>query len=440
MHVVFQAEGTFHEILGIQFKQPDVRLKLKRMKDCPVRMIVTTQVADVQRELARQDASGLTRYASPCLKFTWNAHGTLERVSRQFRLDLLRHIGTEELNSRVLVGIYTDVHQGNIEPAEPGTSHVALPTPQSSTSTAASTAVQATEEPHNVRRPESLPGNLYLNYYGFERMPFNNTPDTFFYFPSPKHQEALSRLVYAISERKGFVMVSGEIGSGKSTLCRALLAQLPGECRTALITHTHLDATQLIRAIADDLNLATVGKNDREVLQVLYDYLIEQLTEGCTVVIIIDEAQNLPTEALEAIRMISNLETEQEKLIQLLLLGQPELRERMKHPDLEQLRQRLAVQFHLEPLSRAETATYIEHRLTRANPAEPIHFPRRARCEVYRYSGGVPRLINTICDNALLTAFTQQRRRITPGLIREAAGDLDLEPRHPALADFFRLW
>lgn len=285
-----------------------------------------------------------------------------------------------------------------------------------------------------------LPGNFYQDYFGFELMPFNNTPDTQFFFPSQKHQEALSRLIYAISERKGFVMISGEIGSGKSTLCRALLAQLPNDVKTALITHTHIDADQIVQAIAEDFGLDTLGLNRYEILLQLNTYLIEQLALGCTVCIIIDEAQNLSPAALEEVRMISNLETEQEKLVQLILLGQPNLRNKVRLPQLAQLRQRIAVQFHLHPLDKNETIDYIKHRLAVAKPTQPLNFTRRAMGEVYRFSGGTPRLINSLCDNALLAAFSRQTRIVTTRMIREAAKDMDLEPKYKSFAEFFRLW
>lgn len=285
-----------------------------------------------------------------------------------------------------------------------------------------------------------LPGPFYQDYFGFEFMPFNNTPDTHFFFPTTKHQEALSRLIYAISERKGFVMISGEIGSGKSTLCRTLLKQLPTEVHTALITHTHLDAKQLIRAIAEDLGIDTRGFSEYDIHEKLNSYLIEQLEADRTVCIIIDEAQNLSPAALEEVRMISNLETENEKLVQLILLGQPELREKLRLPEMKQLRQRIAVQFHLEPLNRRETVGYIRHRLEIANPSRPLSFRRSAMNEVFRWSGGVPRLINTLCDSALLTAFTHNKFTITPGIIRETGRELELEPLKGGVRQFFELW
>jgi len=207
-----------------------------------------------------------------------------------------------------------------------------------------------------------------------------------------------------------------------------------------LITHTHLDASQLVQAIAEDLGLSVHGKTRYEILQRLNEYLIEQLAAGCTVCIIIDEAQNLSPAALEEVRLISNLETEQEKLVQLILLGQPELRDKIRLPEMRQLRQRISVQYHLEPLCLSETLGYIRHRLKVGNPKQALDFTRGAMSEAHRYAGGVPRLINSLCDNALLTAYTRQTRAITRGLIREAGRDLDLEPQITGLAQFFRFW
>jgi general secretion pathway protein A len=306
-------------------------------------------------------------------------------------------------------------------------------------------AVAPAAEPRAPARPVGaaptpLPGNFYQDWFGFERMPFNNTPDPRFFLATEKHQEALSRLIYAISERKGFVMISGEIGSGKSTLCRTLLTQLPKTVRTALITHTHIDGEQLVRAIAEDLGLAVAGLDKHDVLRRINEYLIEQLAQGAIVCVIIDEAQNLSAEALEEVRMISNLETEQEKLVQLILLGQPELRDKICRPNMEQLRQRIAVQYHLLPLTRAETSEYIRHRLRVAGHAEPLHFRKRAMAEAYRCSGGVPRVINNLCDNALLTLYTRQQRVVTPQVIREAARDLNLERPSSGLRAFLDAW
>lgn len=290
----------------------------------------------------------------------------------------------------------------------------------------------------DVQAPEDLPGNLYQDFFGFETMPFNNTPDTQFYFPTRRHQEALARLLYTVSERKGFVLITGEIGCGKSTVCREMLGRLPQHVKTAMITHTHLSATQLLRSIAEDLGLSAYGRSRYEILQLINTYLVEQHAAGSTVCIIIDEAQNLDADTLEEVRMISNLETEQEKLVQIILLAQPEMRQKIMLPELKQLRQRISVQYHLQPLTPSETVMYIRHRLKVAAPAKGLEFKRSAMLEAHRFSGGVPRLLNNICDNALLTAFTHGKRRVTNRMIREAARDLNLEHKYGRIAAWFR--
>jgi general secretion pathway protein A len=327
--------------------------------------------------------------------------------------------------------------------AKPASTPKRIPEPEAADAPPRPRRATPTAKPTNddyVRRAAPLPGNFYQDWFGFEHMPFNNTPDPGFFFPTEKHQEALSRLIYAISERKGFVLITGEIGSGKSTLCRTLLAQLPRNVKTALITHTHIDPDQLVKAIAEDLGLDVQNANKYECLQKINECLIEELAAGNTVCIIIDEAQNLSPAALEEVRMISNLETEREKLVQLILLGQPELRDKVNLPSMLQLRQRISVQYHLQPLTHDETVEYISHRLRVAAPAERLEFERRTMHEVYNYTGGIPRLINTLCDNALLTAYTRGWRVVSPSIIREAAADLELQPLHGGWRAFCRMW
>lgn len=381
-------------------------------------------------------------------EFGWRAAGPLASVLRQFRLEFLRHLGPVEMGCPVRIVIRDEESPFDApkqhepvaaRPEPPGIEPIAEPAPEiESAGNGRQAAVR--EEPGVAVRPRALFGNFYQDYFGFECMPFNNTLDTHFFYPSEKHREALSRLIYAISERKGFVMISGAIGSGKSTLCRVLLGQLPSEVKTAVITQTQLTSEQLVHAIAEDFGISAQGLSRYETLLKLNDWLIEQLAAGATPVLIIDEAQNLSAEVLEEVRMITNLETEQEKLLQLILLGQPELREKIRLPELRQLRQRISVQYHLEALSRQETKDYIAHRLKIANPTRALHFKKSAMNEVYLYSGGVPRLVNTLCDQSLLAAFTAETRDVTAKMVREIATDLDLEQAAPSVGSFFRFW
>lgn len=276
------------------------------------------------------------------------------------------------------------------------------------------------------RSPQVLRKSVYQAFFGLRRAPFNNVPDPAFFFPSPKHLEALARMEYAIEERRGFIVITGEIGSGKTLLCRRLLDSLEGNVKTAVVTNTRVEADQLLRLIAEEFDIRTEGLDKVQVMLKLQDFLIEQVPYNTTVVLIIDEAQNLPADALEEVRMISNLETNEEKLIQIIMLGQPELREKINDPGLQQLRQRINLRFHLEPLKREETEKYIQHRLHTAGCQSKLHFQRRALDRVFRDSGGIPRLINLICDNALLSAYSAGRYAIDDKMIREVVEDLDL--------------
>lgn len=246
---------------------------------------------------------------------------------------------------------------------------------------------------------------MYNKHYGFKEAPFNMTPSSRYFFESSKHAEALSTLVYAIEERKGFVVITGEIGSGKTTVCRTLLNHLSTSIQTALITNTHISSKDLLCTILEDLSVDYTPGSKSKLLSQLNNYLIEQIRADNNIVLIIDEAQNLKPAVLEEVRMLSNLETENEKLIQIVLLGQPELKNKLSLNTLEQLRQRIAVYYHLLPLSREETKAYIRHRLKLASDSEKQYFTEEALDAVYEFSQGTPRIINQICDSALLTGF-----------------------------------
>lgn len=264
---------------------------------------------------------------------------------------------------------------------------------------------------------------MYYKYFGFKEAPFNLTPNSRFFFESAKHTEALSTLVYAIQERKGFVVITGDIGSGKTTVCRTLLNKLDSKVQTALITNTHLSGKDMLCSILEDLEVDYTPGSKSKLLSQLNQYLIEQLRTDRNVVLIIDEAQNLTPSVMEEVRMLSNLETENEKLIQIIFLGQPELKQKLALPRLEQLRQRIAVYYHLSPLTKEETKQYILHRLKVASEKDYMFFTEEALNMVYQFSKGVPRLTNQICDSALLNAFIYEYRQVDEKLMKEVANE-----------------
>ena len=268
---------------------------------------------------------------------------------------------------------------------------------------------------------------MYLDYYGLEEPPFSITPNPRFLYYSAKHREALNHMLYGIRERKGFVQITGEIGAGKSTLCRALLEHLGNNYSTALILNPILDADQLIKAIALEFGLDVRGLDRLETIEEINVFLLRQVEEGRESVLIIDEAQNLTNELLEQVRLLSNLETEDRKLLQIVLMGQPELRDRLNHPALRQLRQRITVRFHLSPLKRRELENYVNHRLAVSGAKRAPEFSSLALWRVYSYSQGIPRLVNAVCDKSLLAGFVQQRQRISYGLVTRAVRELEGE-------------
>jgi general secretion pathway protein A len=261
--------------------------------------------------------------------------------------------------------------------------------------------------------------SMYHKFYGFKEAPFNMTPNSRFFFESTKHLEALSTLAYAIESRKGFVVITGEIGSGKTTVCRTLLNRLDATTQTALITNTYIGGRDLLITILEDLEIEYTPGSKAHLLSQLNQYLIEQLRNDHNVILIIDEAQNLKPAVLEEVRMLSNLETENEKLIQIIFLGQPELKKKLALPRLEQLRQRIAVYYHLTPLSQEDTIKYIHYRLRIASASGRAYFTDGALDMIYQFSQGVPRLINQVCDSALLNGFIYEKEIIDEKLMRE---------------------
>ncbi len=260
---------------------------------------------------------------------------------------------------------------------------------------------------------------MYNKFYGLKETPFNLTPNSRFFFPSHKHTEALDSLIYAINQRKGFIVITGEIGSGKTTVCRTLFRKLDKNTQIALVTNTHLSSKDLLMSVLEDLEIDFVEGSKAKLLSQLNTYLLEQAHLGNNVVLIIDEAQNLKTGVLEEIRMLSNLETETEKLIQIILIGQPELKQKLALPRLEQLRQRISVYFHLSPLTLQETSEYVTHRMHVASGSSRHYFTERAIEMIYQFSKGVPRLINQIADNALLTGYVEEAEVIDERIMTE---------------------
>lgn len=247
---------------------------------------------------------------------------------------------------------------------------------------------------------------MYNEYYGFREAPFNITPDTRLFYFSQTHREAFDHLLFGIRERKGFILLTGEVGSGKTTLCRALLDQLESRFKTALILNPCMTATQLLRTIVIELGLKP--KRDRvQNLQLLNDYLLEQVTQGNDVVLIIDEAQDLSAELLEEVRLLSNLETSSRKLLQIVLVGQPELREMIDRKELRQLRQRITVRYHVQPLTFEEMRNYISHRIAACRSNGEPTFNWLALRTIYTYSQGIPRLVNAACDKLLLYGYVR---------------------------------
>ncbi len=265
---------------------------------------------------------------------------------------------------------------------------------------------------------------MYLDFFGLREKPFANTSDPSFLYLSKKHREALSHMVYGIRERKGFVEITGDIGTGKTTLCKALLRHLDPATKSALILHSNFSEMQLLQAVVQDFGMNPMRSSRLGLFNQLNNFLLEQAKLGNNIVVIIDEAQNMSLRLLEQIRVLSNFETDKEKLLQIVLVGQPQLREKLASPALEQLRQRIGVRYHITPLDQDEVSTYIDHRLRVAGSDGTLEWTADGLEEVYRCSNGTPRLINLICDRSLLACYVFRVKRVDGEIVRRSHQEL----------------
>lgn len=270
---------------------------------------------------------------------------------------------------------------------------------------------------------------MYEEFYGLSALPFSITPDPRYLFFSRQHREAYDRVLYGIAQRKGFIQITGEVGTGKTTLCRALLEQLGERYATALILNPVLSGIQLLRAVLRELGLPDTGNDRLRLGKRLNDFLLEQAGAGRDVVLFVDEAQDLSDSLLEEVRLLSNLETDDRKLLQIVLIGQPELRDALERTSLRQLRQRILVRYHLGPLERSETEAYILHRLAVAGANGRPSFSGSAIRAIHGHSGGVPRLINAVCDLTLLAGYVDGADHLSARHVRRAIRELRGESR-----------
>ncbi|NCT85476.1 MAG: AAA family ATPase, partial [Comamonadaceae bacterium] len=276
---------------------------------------------------------------------------------------------------------------------------------------------------------------MYAPFFGLKQAPFSIAPDPHYLFMSERHREALAHLLYGLDGGGGFVLLTGEIGAGKTTVCRCFLEQIPAHCNVAYIFNPKLTVTELLQAICDEfhVNVPAGAQTVKDYVDPLNAFLLAQHAAGRNNVLIIDEAQNLSADVLEQLRLLTNLETAERKLLQVVLIGQPELRGMLARPELEQLAQRVIARFHLGALSEAETAQYIRHRLTVAGLTGALPFDRAGLRLIHRLTRGVPRRINLLCDRALLGAYAGGQAQVTPAIVRRAAAEVfDAQQAAPA--------
>ena len=288
---------------------------------------------------------------------------------------------------------------------------------------------------------------MHEEYYGFVEKPFSLTPDPKYLYKSESHANAFDLLQYAIRRREGFVVVTGDIGTGKTTLCRAILDQLDRKTFTALVLNPFLSEDDLLRLILQDFGVVSrdeikrgrlAGVSKQELIDTLNEFLLSLLPLRAGALLIIDEAQNLPRQVLEQIRILSNLETDKEKLLQIVLVGQLNLKDLLRSPELRQLDQRISIRYELKPLTREETSAYVSHRLTIAGGGAVVSFAPKALDRVHQFSTGIPRLINLLCDRALLGGYSARTNRITPEMVTAAATGLDLATQRTPVLGWLR--
>jgi general secretion pathway protein A len=269
---------------------------------------------------------------------------------------------------------------------------------------------------------------MYTKFYNLKEKPFNLTPDPKYLFLGDTHREALAHLVYAVRERKGFMVMTGEIGTGKTTLLHALLKKLDANTKTIFIFNPLLDAKDFFKFVCFDLGIQAKDQTKGDCLLEIYRFLVESYKEHRTVVLIIDEAHNLNPSLLEEIRLLSNFETAKDKLVQIILVGQPELNCTLNLPECRQLKQRISLWFYINPLNKKETDEYIRSRLRKAGLETPC-FKQKAIDEIFKYSKGIPRLINILCDNSLTIGYATNKKKIDKKIIEEAIDDLEVGQR-----------
>lgn len=272
---------------------------------------------------------------------------------------------------------------------------------------------------------------MYKQYFGLSESPFSIAPDPRYLFLSDKHREALAHLIYGVGDQGGFVLLTGEVGTGKTTICRCLLQQIPDNADIAFIINPKQSVNQLLQSIFKDLHIALdKGATSRDLIDQFNQYLLDAHSRGRNTILIIDEAQNLSPDVLEQLRLLTNLETNEKKLLQLVLLGQPELNQMLQRQELRQLAQRITARYHLSPLSKGEVDEYIEHRLSVAGCRAELFAPSAIR-KIYRFSQGVPRLINLICDRSLLGVYSGNGDQVTSKVVVKAAREV-IGPSKPS--------